>query len=516
MIQRISDDWGKLQEDIQPRAASPAVRGEDRGDTRGEARSEARGEEGELQRILRQVVTVREVLKEMCRVSVTRASLKQAVRDALLPVIREHRDELFPEFAVLSQRLAASGEDLDSILADEDEEEETVPSPLSEEFHRRLNGFEERIQRIAEYEAKFEANCASLAAVDSRQQVEIDGLRADIEDNIRDGLIDVQGKVDGLRVEFDRSEASLPQSLAKLSGDIEARWRSGDEGLRGELRAVRERIEGLFADLGRVEEDVPQRIAQAAGELEARWRQEGEGLRGDLLGVKHTVESVRAHLGRVEDSVPQRISEATADLEARLRREIMAMAQQLQERIEGMQQSLDRIESILPTREGLANVEQRLDQLETCFARMADQVSHIDSATPEVQALADRFASVRNDIAAVISEVERTGLSLSEFRDGFGVRLDEIAKLMAAGIDRWESDQSQMHERLTSLRDGLRDQLLEFSRQVESASKTLWNRVTGRKEGVLKLSGKEFEELTRKLEGIIGGLEQIITRRVVT
>ena len=79
MINKVSQDWDKVEQSgVESRVAG----------------------EKEVNAVLKHMVRVRQVLKEMCDVSVTRSSLKSAVLDALYPVLREHREELVSELSL--------------------------------------------------------------------------------------------------------------------------------------------------------------------------------------------------------------------------------------------------------------------------------------------------------------------------------------------------------------------------------------------------------------------------------
>ncbi len=93
MIDKASEDWDQVKGSlarnrgqIDQRLTEPAVKANDFEKV-----------------VLKQIGGVRDVLKKMCQVSVTRTTLRKAVREVLMPLIDEHRDELFPEFAELDE-----------------------------------------------------------------------------------------------------------------------------------------------------------------------------------------------------------------------------------------------------------------------------------------------------------------------------------------------------------------------------------------------------------------------------
>ena len=69
-----------------------------------------------------------------------------------------------------------------------------------------------------------------------------------------------------------------------------------------------------------------------------------------------------------------------------------------------------------------------------------------------------------------------------------------------------------MVERLSAIRDSLRDQFQSVTEQVQGQG-NLWDKITGKKEGTLKLSKDDWERLSAKIEGIISGLESVLARK---
>jgi len=423
MMENVSEQWNEIERRV------PAD---------GDSDSE------QLQDIVQQVGGVRDLLKKMCRASVTRTTLKAAVREALVPVIREHRDELFPELVELRRRLEAADEDPSALavyeggggaaaspdeLADlrrANEEQAREATDAAATFRRRLEGFETRISQLGD---QFRTN--------------LDGLRSDF---------------DGLTEADSRHEEALA---------------------------------------GLADADVKQ--AEAIAE-------QGQA----LGGIDGRIDEVRESLGELEATIPETAQKAANEVEMRLRKEIADMVEQLTERLAELKQTLGRLESTVPSRDMLVGLDQRLDRLEASFEKIAGVV---ESSAPEVRALATRFEELRREIGEVSADLSRTGDGVGEVRQLFAAKLDELQGELKGGIDRWESDQSAMHERLSNLRDTLRDQLGTFNEQVQAAEGSLWGKITGKKEAGLKLNAEEFDHLSGKLEGIITGLEKVIARR---
>ncbi|MBN1443817.1 MAG: hypothetical protein JXA90_13990 [Planctomycetes bacterium] len=397
MIHKVSEQWNKIE---------------------GDAKQVEKPETEELERVLGQIRSVSKVLKRMCEVSVTRTSLKNAVREALLPIIREHRDELFPEIAEINElkrRLA---------IAESEAAASAAAQPaLPPEFRERLESFESRIAKIAELETR------------------------------------IQGDFTQLGERIDKEGESRRRDLAELKESL------------------------------------------------------GQELQSGALSVEEKIGKVQEYLRQLETSIPQAAEKAAGEVETRLRREIEAMVEELGGKLSEVEEILRRIEEFVPRKEALEAVDRRLASLESTFERVAGQVESIESATPEVRSLGDRFADLRRQISDVTDRLSVTTEGVTSSRDALAARLDELQHVLRDGIDRWESDQSTMHERLSSLRDTLRDQLQGMGQQVAGAQASFWGKITGKKEPGLKLSAQDFDDLSSKLEGIIGGLEAIIARK---
>jgi hypothetical protein len=174
---------------------------------------------------------------------------------------------------------------------------------------------------------------------------------------------------------------------------------------------------------------------------------------------------------------------------------------------------LSRLETLLPRREVLEAVDSKLGRLEEGFSRVSAQVDSIDSLTPELRGLEGRFESLADQLAGVLAGVGEAGRGLGTLRDTLDTSHSELRSLLNAGIRRWEEDQSQMLERLTAIRDTLRDQLQRIGEQAAGQGKGLWGKLTGRGEGGLRLTREESDQLAGKIEGIVSGLDAILARK---
>jgi hypothetical protein len=227
-----------------------------------------------------------------------------------------------------------------------------------------------------------------------------------------------------------------------------------------------------------------------------------EGLLSQAEDVSRRFLGVREELGR-----------SGAELEARLRKEVEDMMEALAGKVAELQGTLGRVEGLVARRDELRSVDDRLARLEEGFSRVASHVESIDSLTPELRLLGEKLLGIRVQLGAVDEGIGQAGRGVGDLREVLSARVGDLHALVEAGIQRWEADQSQMLDRLSAIRDTLRDQLRDVGERAESLQPSLWGKLTGRKDESLKLSREEWDRLSAKIEGIISGLESILARR---
>ncbi len=380
MIKKISEQWDGMEEDL------------DRlGDSDGP----------QLQSVARKVGDVREALQSMCKASVTRTTLKDAVREMLVALIEERGGELFSGLEGSQDEQMASASDIAEVK-----------------------------ESVAELRAKLDAIESRVGEVDSSFDDRLGVIQLD--------LTDVRSAVDGAGLQ-----------------------------VRDELGIVSERVMEI---------------------------EEG--------------------LGELEESVPETAKAVMTEFEVRLRKEISEMLEHLTFQFGELKEMLSRVEEMVPSRlERLgAEVDQRLGRIEESFGKVSDQVRHLDSTTSEFEGMGTRFKELGERAASAQQELNRNTEGVEEIRTTLGNRLDELEGVLRQVISRWESDQSEMSQRLGNLRDSLRDQLADFNQQVDDG-RGFWNKLRGNKDPGLTLSSEEFCSLSGKLEGIITGLETVISKK---
>ena len=381
MIKKISEQWDGMEEDLDRLGNSDGP---------------------QLQSVARKVGDVREALQSMCKASVTRTTLKDAVREVLVALIEERGGELFSGLEGSQDEQMASASD------------------------------------IAEVKESVAALRAKLDAIESRVG-EVDSSFDDRLGVIQLDLTDVRSAVDGAGLQ-----------------------------VRDELGIVSERVMQI---------------------------EEG--------------------LGELEESVPETAKAVMTEFEVRLRKEISEMLEHLTFQFGELKEMLSRVEEMVPSRlERLgAEVDQRLGRIEESFGKVSDQVRHLDSTTSEFEGMGTRFKELGERAASAQQELNRNTEGVEEIRTTLGSRLDELEGVLQQVISRWESDQSEMSQRLGNLRDSLRDQLADFNQQVEDEQKGFWSKLRGSKDPGLTLSSEELCSLSGKLEGIITGLDTVISKK---
>ena len=381
MIKKISEQWDGMEEDLDRLGNSDGP---------------------QLQSVARKVGDVREALQSMCKASVTRTTLKDAVRDVLVALIEERGGELFSGLEGSQDEQMASASDIAEVK-----------------------------ESVADLRAKLDAIESRVGEVDSSFDDRLGVIQLD--------LTDVRSAVDGAGLQ-----------------------------VRDELGIVSERVMEI---------------------------EEG--------------------LGELEESVPETAKAVMTEFEVRLRKEISEMLEHLTFQFGELKEMLSRVEEMVPSRlERLgAEVNQRLGCIEESFGKVSDQVRHLDSTTSEFEGMGTRFKELGERAASAQQELNRNTEGVEEIRTTLGSRLDELEGVLRQVISRWESDQSEMSQRLGNLRDSLRDQLADFNQQVEDGQQGLWSKLRGNKDPGLTLSSEEFCSLSGKLEGIITGLETVISKK---
>ncbi len=477
MINRLSDEWKR----VESRVADEASEGSTEPDVQ------------DVSEILQQIGGVREVLKKMCQVSVTRTTVRKAVRDALIPVLKEHKAELFPELAeieALRKHLGRrSGGGFRLFGAD---------AKVTDELRERIDAFEARVREIADLGSSVETTVEQLGGRIGDVDGHIQELRGRLQDS------EGRANVTGSRLEAIQGRVeSVEDGVAKTRGDLDAKVGEATTQWAARLEELSDRVDS-DARLG-------DEFRSAAGErldsIEDRLERSDE--RHDRTDER--LGQINGRIGQVEGHV-SRVELRLEEIETALRKEIDDMTQGLMEKFALVRDILARVESDMPHKDAVSTANERLQGLQERVETMAERVENIDSVTPQVRGLGTQFDDLRSRIGTLSTQVDRNGDNLGELEGEFRARLEQLTSLLSAGIDRWESDQSFALERLTVMRDTLRDQLHRVGEQVDDAQTSLLGRLVKRDAGV-KMSRGEWETMAGKLEGIVAGLEGVLAKR---
>ena len=349
MIQKVSKDWSEVE------AAATRLEGDD---------SE------EVNRLVQEISGVRQVLSRMCQVSVTRTTLKEAVREALFSVIAEHRSELFPELEGLDDKIlsavgkAAEGELPASVLA---------PAGVPEEVTERMDVFEERVARLA-----------ALREDVSRLDERLDALQGEVQ-TVQGEVRETQGAEQELRKEIEQMVEALTEKLsevqsmlARMETNLPERQAVDEIGARigrmeeqlGELMPrvsdldsvtpeirslaarfteVRQYLEKISGEVGEGNEGARQtrqalaeRLAQLEGTLNAgieRWEEDQSATRDRLAGIRDTLRAQLEEVGAQAQSAKQGFVGKLMKKEPKVKlkqEELSALSTKIQGIVEGL------------------------------------------------------------------------------------------------------------------------------------------------------------------------------------
>lgn len=310
-----------------------------------------------------------------------------------------------------------------------------------------------------------------------KQMCQVSVTRTTLKSAVREALVAV------LKEEAPLMTGSSPEvgtQLERLETDVRA--------VDGRLERVTDRLEKVTGRLDQVDgsacelKDRLHEIRQGLGEVNFRVAEVEASM---MPTVNHAVNSTRAEVGR-----------DVADLEARLEKEIEDMVGSIAEKLSELRDMVARVEGLVPRRETLDSVDGRLGRLEESFSGLL---------TPELRALGEKFSALSTRITAISTDVGQVEGTLTG-------KLVELQSLLDSGIQRWEADQSHMLERLSTIRDSLRDQLRMVGDNVSRVEGGLLGKITGKRGGGVKLSREEWEQMSERIEGVISGLESILAK----
>ncbi|MCH2583106.1 MAG: hypothetical protein MK133_18135, partial [Planctomycetes bacterium] len=224
MIQKISDQWDGVEKDVD-RVGSP--------------------EGQQLEAVAQTVKDVRTALHTMCQASVTRTTLKEAVREVVVSLIEERGDELFPELKDLQGRLAQA----------EAGQGSTEVSSAGVAGVRE--SVDERRARLDSIEARAGELGTSLDEGLGVLQLDVNEVRAVVAGTgrqVNDELEVISEMIMDIEEGLVQLKQSIPETAKTVMGELEVR-------LGKELSEMMEQLTAQIGELkeilGRVEESVP-------------------------------------------------------------------------------------------------------------------------------------------------------------------------------------------------------------------------------------------------------------------
>jgi len=305
MINKVNEEWGKVEQTAK-RGPNP--------------------ETEEWKTLVKSIVGVREALKRMCDVSVTRTTLHSAVKEALASLISGHEKELFPEVFREVASLRAQIEKTGVAHAD------SMPAS---------------------------AVGPGVAQLPPGLSVQLDAYGARL-----DGL---SGQLEGLEAQVQGQGGDVADLRDKVS-EVDLRLVRSDSSIETLAQDVRENLQALQKKLEEADERHSSRIGHVQETIE-------DQLRGGLLIVEERLEKARTYLtgllSKLEASVPAIVGKGTGELEVQLRKEIDEMVQSLSDKIADLRGMLARIEEAMPRRETL---EEKFEALRTQLSSISSGV----------------------------------------------------------------------------------------------------------------------------------------------
>ena len=508
MIDKASEDWDQVKGSlarnrgqIDQRLTEPAVKANDFEKV-----------------VLRQIGGVRDVLKKMCQVSVTRTTLRKAVREALMPLIDEHRDELFPEFAELAELKRSVERNRAQYKKARLGFFRRAPK-VPDEVREQLEEFEAKLSRIFELEANLETNLETFSQELSGRLEDSDSRRQELQGRMKD----IEGRAEGGDRRMSAFERQMAERVTefKETGKNFGRLKDRVDVQRLELNEHKEKLgeaDERIVELEAHATSVDERLEENRTQLDSLQALLGQAdVR--MARSEERIGQVNGRIGQVEGHV-SRVEIRIEELDKELRKEIDDMVQALMEKFSALHDLMERMEQSMPHKsavstanERLQGLEERLQAVASNVESVAAKVENIDSVTPEVRGMGQQFDQLRDRLASLSTDVSDAGGRLGSLEGVFSQQITELSSLLQAGISKWETDQTYTLERLSVMRDALRDQLRTVGQQVAVAKGGLLGKLTRRKEGSLKLSRDEWDQMASKMEGIVAGLEGVLSKK---
>ncbi|MAP96251.1 MAG: hypothetical protein CMK07_14995 [Ponticaulis sp.] len=304
------------------------------------------------------------------------------------------------------------------------------------------------------------------------------------------------------RLETDDASEQTLHALRTLEGALErlaTRVEDQSSAHEASQRAVDERVEGLDAELGKVRSDVDASLEDAASRIEkavseAELRSEGRTqhlsdrlskvevdvseasrLTNDRVGKIET--EVGSTLGKVSDSVErmskhvaqnEERSEQAFDLVSRLEEQAEKFRDDIQDRLSGVDTSLDAISERLTEAENLTDTA--LAGLETSVAQLDERMTR--------EFADDNFSSLRDEFDARMQALQ-TDLAgtVAQTRSELAEQIEQAASVPTEAFSEMNTAVSEMHKRLRRAEQRQMQSVEAIAEEVARLTETLEKRV---------------------------------------
>jgi chromosome segregation ATPase len=190
--------------------------------------------------------------------------------------------------------------------------------------------------------------------------------------------------------------------------------------------------------------------------------------------------------------------------------------EQIEEKVTLLVDMVGQIQSGIPSRQLFEGLDDRLGKIEGRFRTVSDQIAAWEESLAELKLLGEQLAGIRGEVGGLGADLNSSSKESSELLNVFSRKIQDLQDLLRAAQERWESDRSNTRQRLSDLRDSLRDQLRSVVDRSEGAGQgpiQLLGKLLARPDGGLRLGLEEWERLRTRLTSVIDGLEALLTEK---
>jgi chromosome segregation ATPase len=377
-----------------------------------------------------------------------------------------------------------------------------------------------------------------------------EGLRSELGGRV-EGLA---GELEALRSRAGEIEAQARDAVEAIGRDLESRLNGRVEEVAADLRhageelasKLREEISQLSA-LGNELETADDNLAEGLRDLELRMGGRIDGVESAALSRQEALEAglskslaggetrmreaqgqferqLSATLGAQIATLSHEFSQRIESLEIglaglgseaqRLQKEMDTLMEQIEEKVTLLVDMVGQIQSGIPSRQLFEGLDERLGKIEGRVRTVSDQIGAWEESLAELKLLGEQLAGIRGEVGGLGADLSSSSKESSELLNIFSRKIQDLQDLLRSAQERWESDRSNSRQRLSDLRDSLRDQLRSVIERSEGGGQgpiQLLGKLLARPDGGLRLGLEEWERLRTRLTMVIDGLEALLT-----